>query len=236
MSGEQPKPSDEKRHHLFRLPSQFGQKLRANAFSSSPDKYWTNIANKVHLILAQKYRTGQLKPPTVRRAKIPKVAYLLIGLLVVALPSAFIYAQYSGQFTAQTTVRSPIVVPALQFTIADIWANTTGNYIRDSAFIINTGGTPMTYSFRLYATTTFSNGTQTQDMTRLFLQASVAFNDGSQNLTVASLLSPNQVVSFTYNTSVDTPVRLIFSYQSKDVQLGATSSSLVFSFLYSYSR
>ena len=235
MSGKQPKSSNEKPHHLFRLPSQFGLRLRTSAFSSSPDPYWTRLANKTHQILAQKYKTGQLKQPTVRRAKIPKVAYLLILLLVVALPSAIIYAQYSGQFTATTTMRSPLSVRLTQFQLPDLWMNTTASTIVDNAFVVNTGGRSLTYTFRVWASTTI-NGTLTQDMIPLFTQFQITFSDYSRNVTVASLLSPTQTVSFIYSSTSDVQFRVILSYSSRAVQLGSTSTPLTVFFIYAYSE
>lgn len=220
------------------MPDKFGIKLHGtSAFSTSPDPYWTNLANKTHQILAHKYAIGQLKPPaTVRKAKVPKVAYLLIVLCVVAFPSAYLYGQYSGSFQAQTTLRAPIVVHMSQFSIPSLWSNKSGSFIQDGVFTINPNGVQTTYSFRVFATVTYWNGTQTQDMTQLFRQLTVSFNNGIQNMTVASLLSPNQTVSFIASNNVDEVYRLIFTYDMKAVDLGTTSStSLVFSFLYSYS-
>lgn len=231
---QKPKPNDEKRHHLFRTPAQFGQKLHANAFVESPDPYYTRIANKTHQILAQKYRSGALKMPSVKRGKVSKVSLLII-VLVASFASSIVYAKWNGQFQAQTSVHVPLSVPNTSFQISEITANSTGSIIKDNAFVANTQGRSITYTFHVWAETQV-NGSKTQDMSQLFLQFSIAINDYTKNVTIASLLLPAQEVSFIYNCASDQPFRLIINYQAKAVQIGGTSTPLTIFFTYAYSE
>ncbi len=232
--------SDDKpeRQHILRTPAAFGKKIKsfeeASGVVAVKGGYFGTIADKKDKILAAKYASGELKKPGVSRGKISKVSLLII-VLVVSLAGTIAYAQWSGQWTAQTQIRAPINVLMQQFTLPDVWVNQTSSAIVDNAFIVNTAGRSITFSFQVYAATTI-NGTQTQDMTPLFSQFSIAFNDYTRNVTVASLLSPTQTVSFIYQSSVDQPFRLIISYNSKPVQLGANSTPLTIFFIYAYSE
>jgi len=231
--------SEQEHKHILRTPSAFGKRTKsfdeASGFVTVQGGYWGKVADGATKILRAKYASGELKKPTVSRGKVSKVSILII-ILVVSFASAIVYAQFQGQFTATTTVRSPIVVHISQIIIPSIWVNASGSYIANEVFTINPNGVQTTYFFHVFATVTCANGTQTQDMSQLFKQLTVTFNSGTANVTTASLLLPNQTVSFIASNNVDEVYRLIFTYDMKAVDLGSTSStSLVFSFLYSWS-
>ncbi len=203
---------------------------------TQPEKqYWGRIANRTTQILRAKIKAGKLKPQRSgkHRGHINKIGVLII-ILTVSMVSAGVYAQYRGQITAQTSIRAPIYVTSTQFQLPDIWVNHTGSFIQDGAFVINSGGQPVTYTFLIYAETKI-NGTQTQDMSKLFYQFSVILNDYSKNVTTVSLLNTPQPVSFQYPGNTDQNFRVIIQYVSKPVQLGTTVSPLTISFAYSYS-
>jgi hypothetical protein len=240
---EESKPSDssksEQEHkHILRTPSAFGKRTKsfdeASGFVTVQGGYWGKIADGATKILRAKYASGELKKPSVSRGKVSKVSILII-ILAVSFASAIVYAQFQGKFTATTTMRSPLTVRLTQFQLPDLWMNTTSSTIIDNAFLINTGGRSITYSFRVWAETTV-NGTTTQDMVPLFTQFQIAFSDYSRNVTVASLLSPAQTVSFIYSCTGDVQFRLILSYSSKSVQLGTNSTPLTVFFVYAYSE
>jgi len=231
-TSEEKKP----REHFFRAPEQFGETISAPTFDEANRKYWGRIADRKDQILIRKYRKGELKQRKVGRGHVSKLAILAV-VLVTVLGGTVAYAVWQAQSSAQTTLRSPISMLQSQLTLPDIWTNTSRSIIQDNAFVLNSGGRVITYNFGAYATVTFSNGTQTQNMSRLFSKITVTVSDYSQNLTTLNLLSPTQPASgtFTYTISGDRTCRIIISYVSKAVALGGTSASLAFTFLYSYS-
>lgn len=201
-------------------------------------RYWGRIANRTTQILKQKVREGKLKPQrSGRRGHVNKVAIVMV-LLVITFSTAIAWAQWQGQISAQTTIRAPLYVPNPQVTVGDIWLNTSRSIIISDFFTVNTAGKTIFYQFGAYATIQFSNGTTTPDMSKVFLQLSLIISDGAQNMTVVSLLTPEQPVQFPpfqYVINGDRPFRLIINYITKNVSLGSTSASLVINSLYSYS-
>jgi len=233
QSGEsQGKPLHE---HVLRGPEDFGEKSAVPTFEEANRKYYGRIADRKSRILRVKYRSGKLKKPTSKRRGHVSKAAIFIVILAISLGSTFVVAQWMGQFQAQTQIRSPINVLKQQFIIPDIWVNRTGSWIEDTVFIVNTSGNLVTYTFKLYVTAHFTNGSETQDMTRLFSQLAVTLNDYSQNRTVGDGLVASETMSFSYQCSADQPFRIIIGYITKPVQLGATAVVLTFNFLYSYS-
>ena len=157
-------------------------------------------------------------------------------LLAIVFSVTIAVAQYRGQFQAQTQIVSPIMIPQTSFTIPNIILNKTASLIIDNAFYVNTSGNTITYTFLVYGSTTV-NGTETQDMTKLFYNFQIIFSDYSRNVTLTNLLLPNQPVSFTYQNNSNQAFRIIIVYSSKPIQMSTTDTStpLTINFTYGYS-
>lgn len=233
MVQESGKNEPEKQQHTLRAADTTVLPL------TKPEKqYFERIASRTTQILRSKIKSGKLKPQSSKRhGHVNKVAVFMI-ILAVTFSSVIAYAQYQGQIQAQTSVRAPIYVPNPKITINDIWLNTSRSIIVDNFFILNTAGRVVTFQLAEYGTITFSNGTQSQDMSRVFSQLVVTVSDYSRNLTVVNLLNPLQPVSFapfTYSVGSDQQCRIIIFYSAKAVNLGGTQAGLIFNLLYSYS-
>jgi len=199
-------------------------------------KYWGRIAGRTTQILKQKIREGKLKRSSgKRRGHVNKVAIVMV-LLAIVFSVTIAVAQYRGQFQAQTQIVSPIMIPQTSFTIPNIILNKTASLIIDNAFYVNTSGNTITYTFLVYGSTTV-NGTETQDMTKLFYNFQIIFSDYSRNVTLTNLLLPNQPVSFTYQNNSNQAFRIIIVYSSKPIQMSTTDTStpLTINFTYGYS-
>lgn len=206
------------------------------SFVEANTAYFERIRQRKNTILRQHYRSGRLKKPSrVKGGKISKASILLV-IVAVMLASTWAYAQYQGQLTISSTIRVPLYFPAgTQFSIGDIWLNKTKqSYIIDSAFTTNTASKLITFTFQAYGTIRYGNGTTTQDMTQVFSELQLVFNNYSQNMTQTSLLAPGTPVTFTFQNSSDQPWRLILTYSTKNVVLGGTAASLVINMLYTY--
>jgi hypothetical protein len=221
--------------HLFRTPENFNRKLRLNQFSRAPNAYFENIAVQSRKILQQKMRSGELKKNRGPHRGVPKVGILLLAVIGVCFMGV-VYANWQGTMNINTTMRAPLFVPNTQIQLTDVWVNVTRTTIQDSVFTINTQGRVMQFTMQFYVTATFSNGTKTQDMTRLFNAFVVKVSDYSQNVTATNLLTPNNPpASFSYNISGDRNFRLLISYSSKNIQIGGTGIPLVMTMNYSFS-
>lgn len=242
MSAEPEKPSSSsEQKHLLRTSTAFGKTVKsfseAAGFQVIQGGYWGHIADEARKIIIAKQKSGELKKKK-RRGGAPKLAIFLIALIGV-LCFSVVFAQWSGQFTATTTVRSPVYMANSQIVLSDIWLNTSRSIISDNALILNTAGRTITYQFGLYGTLTFSNGSQTQDLSRIFSNFRVVISDYQQNMTVTNLIGaasqPVSFAPFTYSASGDHQCRIIMSYAAKPVNLGGTTAQLTLNFLYSFS-